>query len=51
MNELLGPILGFEKSVFPNQSDLCSKFSPDGQSPKALITSSPMLTGCCGLKG
>ena len=39
MNELIGRVLGFEKQVFQNQSDLYSKLATDGQSPKALMIS------------
>jgi carbonic anhydrase len=39
MNELLGRVFSFEKTVFPNQSDLFSKLVRDGQSPKALMIS------------
>jgi len=39
MNELIGRVFSFEKSVFPNSSDLYSKLANDGQSPKALMIS------------
>ncbi|CAN5323517.1 carbonic anhydrase [soil metagenome] len=39
MNELIGRVFSFEKTVFPNQSDLFSKLVRDGQSPKALMIS------------
>ncbi|HSI17892.1 MAG TPA: carbonic anhydrase [Sphingomonas sp.] len=39
MNELIGRVFGFEKTVFPNQSDLFSRLVRHGQSPKALMIS------------
>lgn len=39
MNELIGRVYGFEKTVFPNQSDLYTKLATHGQSPKALMIS------------
>ena len=39
MNELIGRVFGFEKTIFPNQSDLFSRLVRDGQSPKALMIS------------
>ena len=39
MNELIGRVVGFEKQVFPNRSDLYAKLASQGQSPKALIIS------------
>jgi len=39
MNDLIGRVVGFEKTVFPNQSALFAKLAIDGQSPKALMIS------------
>lgn len=39
MNELIGRVFSFEKSVFPDSSDLYSKLANHGQSPKALMIS------------
>ncbi|MDH7972313.1 carbonic anhydrase [Sphingomonas sp. AR_OL41] len=39
MNELIGRVFGFEKTIFPNQSDLFSRLVRHGQSPKALMIS------------
>jgi carbonic anhydrase len=39
MNELIGRVFSFEKTVFPTHSDLFSKLIRDGQSPKALMIS------------
>jgi carbonic anhydrase len=39
MNELIGRVFAFEKTVFPNQSDLFSRLVRHGQSPKALMIS------------
>lgn len=39
MNELIGRVFSFEKTVFPNQSDLYGKLATQGQSPKALMIS------------
>jgi carbonic anhydrase len=39
MNELIGRIFSFERTVFPNQSDLFAQLVRDGQSPKALMIS------------
>jgi carbonic anhydrase len=39
MNELIGRVFSFEKTVFPNQSALFSQLVRDGQSPKALMIS------------
>jgi carbonic anhydrase len=39
MNELIGRIFSFEKTVFPNSSALYGRLSADGQSPKALMIS------------
>jgi len=39
MNELIGRVFRFEKSVFPGSSDLYAKLATDGQSPKALMIS------------
>lgn len=39
MNELIGRVFSFEKSVFPGSSDLYGKLATDGQSPKALMIS------------
>lgn len=39
MNELIGRVFSFEKTVFPNQSALYSRLAKDGQSPKALMIS------------
>jgi carbonic anhydrase len=39
MNELIGRVVSFEKTVFPNQSALFAKLAIDGQSPKALMIS------------
>lgn len=39
MNELIGRVFSFEKTVFPNSSDLFGKLATEGQSPKALMIS------------
>ena len=39
MNELIGRVFSFEKTVFPNQSDLYGKLATQGQKPKALMIS------------
>ena len=39
MNELIGRVFSFEKTVFPNQSDLYSRLANEGQQPKALMIS------------
>ena len=39
MNELIGRVFSFEKSTFPNQSDLYGKLATQGQFPKALMIS------------
>jgi len=39
MNELIGRVFSFEKSVFPDSSELYAKLATDGQSPKALMIS------------
>jgi carbonic anhydrase len=39
MNELLGRVFSFEKTVFPGSSALYGKLAADGQSPKALMIS------------
>ncbi|MDF0486906.1 carbonic anhydrase [Sphingomonas sp. H39-1-10] len=39
MNELIGRVFSFEKTVFPNQSALFGQLVRDGQSPKALMIS------------
>ncbi|MFA5990549.1 MAG: carbonic anhydrase [Sphingomonas sp.] len=39
MNELIGRVFSFEKTIFPNHSDLFSRLVRDGQSPKALMIS------------
>jgi len=39
VNELIGRVFGFEKTIFPNQADLYGKLATDGQSPKALMIS------------
>jgi carbonic anhydrase len=39
MNELIGRVFSFEKSVFPDSSDLYSKLATHGQSPMALMIS------------
>jgi len=39
VNELIGRVFGFEKTVFPNHSDLYVKLATKGQSPKALMIS------------
>lgn len=39
MNELIGRVFSFEKTVFPNQSALFEQLVRDGQSPKALMIS------------
>lgn len=39
MNELIGRVFSFEKTVFPNQSDLYNMLATHGQSPKALMIS------------
>lgn len=39
MNELLGRVFSFEKTVFPDSRELFGKLSTEGQSPKALMIS------------
>jgi carbonic anhydrase len=39
MNELIGRVFSFEKSVFPGSSELYGKLATQGQSPKALMIS------------
>ncbi len=39
MNELIGRVFDFQKSVFPNQSALYANLAVNGQRPKALIVS------------
>ncbi|MGE4409828.1 MAG: carbonic anhydrase [Sphingobium sp.] len=39
MNELIGRVFHFEKSVFPGSADLYGKLAVHGQSPKALMIS------------
>jgi carbonic anhydrase len=39
VNELIARVFSFEKTVFPNQSDLYGKLATQGQSPKALMIS------------
>src|SRR5690606_26776396 len=39
MNELIGRIFSFEKSIFPDSSELYAKLTTDGQRPKALMIS------------
>ncbi len=39
MNELIGRVFSFEKTVFPGSSALYGKLATDGQSPKALMIS------------
>lgn len=39
MNELIGRVFSFEKTVFPNSGELFAKLSVQGQSPKALMIS------------
>lgn len=39
MNELIGRVFSFEKSVFPGSSELYGKLAMHGQSPKALMIS------------
>lgn len=39
MNELIGRVFSFEKSVFPGSADLYGKLAKDGQFPKALMIS------------
>lgn len=39
MNELIGRVFSFEKSVFPGNADLYDKLATHGQSPKALMIS------------
>ena len=39
MNELIGRVFGFEKTIFPSHSDLFARLTTDGQSPKALMIS------------
>lgn len=39
MNDVIGRVFSFEKQVFPNRSELYSKLTADGQSPKALMIS------------
>lgn len=39
MNELIGRVFSFEKTVFPDSRELFGKLSTEGQSPKALMIS------------
>ncbi|QQN73113.1 MULTISPECIES: carbonic anhydrase [Croceicoccus] len=39
MNELIGRVFNFEKTNFPNRSELFNKLTTDGQSPQAMIIS------------
>lgn len=39
MNELIGRVFSFEKTVFPNSGELFAKLSSQGQAPKALMIS------------
>lgn len=39
MNELIGRVFSFEKTVFPQSSELYGTLARDGQSPKALMIS------------
>lgn len=39
MNDLIGRVFDFEKSVFPSRNDLYAKLVANGQSPKALMIS------------
>lgn len=39
MNELIGRVFHFEKSIFPEHGELFGKLATDGQSPKALMVS------------
>ena len=39
MNELIGRVFNFEKTIFPNSSELYGTLARDGQSPKALMIS------------
>ncbi len=39
MNELIGRVFSFEKTVFPNSGELFAKLSSQGQAPKALMVS------------
>ena len=39
MNELIGRVFSFEKTVFPNSGELFAKLTSQGQSPKALMIS------------
>ncbi|MCC6827523.1 MAG: carbonic anhydrase [Novosphingobium sp.] len=39
VNELIGRVFSFEKTIFPNSGELFAKLSSQGQSPKALMIS------------
>ncbi|MDE8653105.1 carbonic anhydrase [Novosphingobium album (ex Liu et al. 2023)] len=39
MNELIGRVFHFEKTIFPNSSELFGKLATHGQAPKALMIS------------
>ena len=39
VNELIGRVFSFEKTIFPNSGELFAKLSTQGQSPKALMIS------------
>lgn len=39
MNELIGRVFSFEKTIFPNSGELFAKLSSQGQAPKALMIS------------
>jgi len=39
MNDLIGRVFSFEKTTFPNSSELFGKLSTQGQAPKALMIS------------
>lgn len=39
MNDLIGRVFSFEKTIFPNRGELFAKLSSQGQAPKALMIS------------
>ena len=39
VNELIGRVFSFEKTIFPNSGELFAKLSTQWQSPKALMIS------------
>jgi carbonic anhydrase len=46
MNELIGRVFSFEKTVFPKSSELYGQLSTHGQAPKALMISCADRASC-----